>query len=737
MSSSPCSAVINIIAAQHRHNTAARKKAAFDALYALDNDVDEVEDEGLAASLQQVKGKTLGDPTNSSSRSRRTPGRPPGSLARSVSNINLPLPQSTKQRSNHRRTKKPLELLDELSASNSIVKDTPPLQHHHTVIGLSSLDKPVKDTMPPPSSAPPASSAIPTIKNKKGKGKQVAEIKLVPEDQRIFKDLQFYFFPNSDTHPGRRQRIIRALEYGATWQPEFNGIVTHIITDREYDYPQLLKYLKISELPAGVVLVNENYPSSCMEFYRLVDPSGIEFRVKGYEMPAPVSTAQPQLGPSQVSDVSLKLKPAKRKAAALSSQSTPQPEASSNVTSSAASPTDPPAPPNTDKQQAVNKDEDELDSAIREAKESHPLASDDEEDDRRHKRRKPSNWQDKFQCMHKHTGGSSDQGPNAQTLSILQELADYYDQTRDQWRSKSYRQAISALRKHPAKVTTKEEAMRVYGIGTSIAEKIEEIVRTSHLRKLDSTKMDERQQILNKFLKIYGVGLHAAERWASAGHRTLDDLLQKAELTDNQRIGIAHYDDFNSRVPRAEVEKHAATVKEALEGLDSNYTIYTMGSYRRGAKDSGDIDLLITKPGASIDEIRETVMDRLVPFLTKQKFLVAALAQTSQSDGTKWHGASCLPDSSIWRRIDLLLVPEEELGAALLYFTGNDIFNRSMRLLASKKGMRLNQRGLYKDVLRDYGREKLSEGTLVEGKDERKIFEALGVPWRPPEHRIC
>ncbi|KAH0144518.1 hypothetical protein KCU82_g15157, partial [Aureobasidium melanogenum] len=203
MSSSPCSAVINIIAAQHRQNAAARKKAAFDALYALDNESDEVQDEGLAASLQQVKGRTLGDPTTFLSRSRRTPGRPPGSLARSVSNINLPLPQSIQQRPNPRRTKKPLELLEELSASNSIVKDTPPLQHHHTVIGLSSLDKPVKDTMPPPS-APPASSAIPMIKNKKGKGKQVAEIKFVPEDQRIFKDLYFYFFPNSDTHPGRR-----------------------------------------------------------------------------------------------------------------------------------------------------------------------------------------------------------------------------------------------------------------------------------------------------------------------------------------------------------------------------------------------------------------------------------------------------------------------------------------------------------------------------------------------------
>lgn len=476
-----------------------------------------------------------------------------------------------------------------------------------------------------------------------------------------------------------------------------------------------------------------------MEFYKLVDPLSIEFRVKGYELPAPVTAAQPQPVPSQVSDVSLILKPAKGKAAATSSsQLTPQPEASSNLASSAASPFASLSPVNNDEQQAPNKEEDELDSAIREAKESHPLASDDEEEDgSRHKRRKTSSWQDKFTCMHKHTGAQGDQGPNAQTLSVLQELADYYDQTRDQWRSKSYRQAISALRKHPTKVTTKEEGMRVFGIGTSIAEKIEEIVRTSHLRKLDSTKMDERQQTLNKFLKIYGVGLHAAERWASAGYKTLDDLLQKAELTDNQRIGIAHYNDFNTRIPRAEVESHAATVTKALKSLDKNYTIYTMGSYRRGAQDSGDIDLLITKPGASIDEIRNTVMNRLVPLLTSQNFLVAALAQTSQADGTKWHGASCLPPSETWRRIDFLLVPEEELGAALLYFTGNDIFNRSMRLLASKKGMRLNQRGLYKDVLRDYGREKLSEGTLVEGRDERKIFEKLGVPWRPPEHRIC
>ncbi len=163
-----------------------------------------------------------------------------------------------------------------------------------------------------------------------------------------------------------------------------------------------------------------------------------------------------------------------------------------------------------------------------------------------------------------------------------------------------------------------------------------------------------------------------------------------------------------------------------------------MGSYRRGATDSGDIDLIITKPSASIQKMRQVVFHTLVPSLFKSGYLKAKLATSSRTeDGTKWHGVSCLPSSNTWRRLDLLLVPEQEMGAALLYFTGNDIFNRSMRLLASKKHMRLNQRGLYKDVVRGKNREKLNDGVLVEGRDEKKIFEILGVPWREPTERIC
>ena len=52
------------------------------------------------------------------------------------------------------------------------------------------------------------------------------------------------------------------------------------------------------------------------------------------------------------------------------------------------------------------------------------------------------------------------------------------------------------------------------------------------------------------------------------------------------------------------------------------------------------------------------------------------------------------------------------MGVALLYFTGNDIFNRNMRLLASKKGMRLNQHMLFKDVMRGPGRTKCARQSI-------------------------
>ena len=358
--------------------------------------------------------------------------------------------------------------------------------------------------------------------------------------------------------------------------------------------------------------------------------------------------------------------------------------------------------------------------------------------------------------MHKHDGRDSPENPNSRTIEVLQEMSDYYDRMNDTWRPIAYRKAIASLRRHAHRVSSYDEALALPHVGQRLALKIEEIAYTNRLRRLENTKSDCNDEVLQKFLAIYGVGFAQASKWVNEGHRSLDDVVKHAQLTKNQKVGITHYEDFNRRIPRAEVEALGSIVTAAARTIDAKLQVFIMGSYRRGATSSGDIDLIITKPSTTLGCLRTIVLEQLIPALFAQGFLQTALAASSSQSGSKWHGACVLPSPSSpcpsppandnnnnknnnpWRRIDFLMVPDSELGAALIYFTGNDIFNRSIRLLAGKKGMRLNQRGLWKDVLPRRVIRGASTtttptaqmGTLVEARSERRIFDILGVPWR-------
>ncbi|KAI5466338.1 hypothetical protein BGZ63DRAFT_375979 [Mariannaea sp. PMI_226] len=360
---------------------------------------------------------------------------------------------------------------------------------------------------------------------------------------------------------------------------------------------------------------------------------------------------------------------------------------------------------------------------------------------------KEISYEDRFACNSAGAIGSSAGNPNTRTIEVLQLMASYYDRVNDHWRTTAYRKAISTLKRQTVKVNTEEEAFRLPSIGRRLAQKIEEIVTTNRLQRLDYAQDDPVDNSLQLFLGIYGVGTSQAQLWLAQGFRTLEDLKEKAKLTPNQLVGIDHYADLNSRIPRREVELLGAVVKDAAHRIDSRVELVIGGSYRRGAESSGDIDFIVTKPGTESSADLMPFLDKLVHRLETERFLVARLASSrSGHGGSKWHGCCVLPKTKgfndkdyrpTWRRIDFLVVPESEMGAALIYFTGNDIFNRSMRLLASKKGMRLNQRGLYKDVMRGPQRIKVTEGELVESRNEKRIFEVLGVKWREPHERWC
>lgn len=610
---------------------------------------------------------------------------------------------------------------------------------------------------------PTSDSPSPSV----GKRKKEPKWKLVPEKQRIFKGLRFYYIPNDDVNGVRKHQINKAREYGAEWVRTL-GEASHVIVDQNLTYKDIEPQLIAHPSSLTKIIVDASYPTDCVGYRTLLDPAQEKY-VRNLIIPEDTTGIEGsnEEAPSlQISKPSRKQGRSSRRAQ----------ESSSSNESDDEQPKDPSrdgTEPNASHRNVLaTAANDELSQYIGLVQENSfyqqvPLEDEDEasetgssEYEQAKKRLKTGKQQQKsqeelgkqenFACMKGGTEGGNPNNPNARTIEILQEMADQYEH-RDRWRSLSYRKGIATLRQQDKKVATAKEAVKLPNIGSSLAEKIEEIVASDRLKKLDNMKQEPENIIIKTFLKIYGVGMNQASKWAAQGYRTLEDLQQKAQLTPSQRVGLEHFDDLNERIPRWEVEALAGVVRKTAVTIDTSVEFIIGGSYRRGAENSGDIDLIITKKGTETSQELLHFLRKLVGLLTDKGFLTAALASfsrnASKDHGSKWHGCCVLPETAFpedkgqyrptWRRIDLLLVPESEFGAALIYFTGNDIFNRSIRLLATKKNMRLNQRGLFKDVLRGPGGVKYSEGDLLEARDEKRIFELLGVKWREPHERWC
>ncbi|KAJ3261743.1 hypothetical protein HK103_004694 [Boothiomyces macroporosus] len=330
--------------------------------------------------------------------------------------------------------------------------------------------------------------------------------------------------------------------------------------------------------------------------------------------------------------------------------------------------------------------------------------------------------QTKYVCMDSSKTKDEEKLPNREIIDQLQKLLDRYTVEGDRWRIKSYRTAISALKKYPTKIKDKKEALLIRGIGEKIADKIQEFLDIGYMKK--NEEIPESVKTLEIFYNIYGVGSKLARKWYTEGLRTLDDVRKRKDLTKAQQLGLKYYQDLKQRIPRSEVEEIGNRIEKVLKVRFPDLDMYIMGSYRRGAETCGDIDLIFTsKTIELIDELFTEICDHL----TAAKIMTDTIIVAS-----KIVRGICSIDNGPQRRIDFLLVPIDELGAALIYFTGNDLFNRSIRLLAARKGYHLNRHGLFKAT--KVGKEVLL-GEKIAGSSEEEIFQLLGVPYRPPTER--
>jgi DNA polymerase/3'-5' exonuclease PolX len=128
-----------------------------------------------------------------------------------------------------------------------------------------------------------------------------------------------------------------------------------------------------------------------------------------------------------------------------------------------------------------------------------------------------------------------------------------------------------------------------------------------------------------------------------------------------------------------------------------------VGSYRRGASSSGDIDVLIRVPPHQTAKDTKSMFYYFVQRLVDKGYIKAILALGEH----KCMAICSLDKDATARRLDLLITPDEEYPFALLYFTGSDRFNVAVRQRALERGYTLNEHRLT-PILKESGEHRLT-----------------------------
>jgi DNA polymerase (family 10) len=142
------------------------------------------------------------------------------------------------------------------------------------------------------------------------------------------------------------------------------------------------------------------------------------------------------------------------------------------------------------------------------------------------------------------------------------------------------------------------------------------------------------------------------------------------------------------------------------------------GSFRRRKETIGDVDLL-----AECDGDGTAVVQHFVSYQGADRVEAAG--------GTK---GNVVLRSGL--SIDLRVIPRRSFGAALQYFSGSKEHNVAMRTRGVRKGLRVNEWGVFR-VPEGADAESLGkeDGERLAGETEEGVYRALGMAWVPPELR--
>jgi DNA polymerase (family 10) len=325
---------------------------------------------------------------------------------------------------------------------------------------------------------------------------------------------------------------------------------------------------------------------------------------------------------------------------------------------------------------------------------------------------------------------------NAEIAAAFDTVADLLEyQGSNVFRVRAYRNAartigtmvesLATVRRAPDRGLTDLE-----GIGADLAGKIETLLDSGKLPLLDELQK-QVPAVVFELMRVPGLGpkkvktlvdelaidsLDALEKACREGRvEDIKGFGAKTQAAILENIGFAK-DPAHSRLLWNEADDIARQLIDWMRQCPESRQVEGAGSWRRGKETVGDLDLVVDSdaPGA--------VMDHLEQWPGATGVLQRGDTKTSL------RGPRGV-------QIDLRVVDSGSFGAALQYFTGSKEHNVRLRSRARDRSLTINEYGVFRLEPSASDDARPAKGRSVAGRTEAEVYEAVGLPWIPPELR--
>ncbi len=310
---------------------------------------------------------------------------------------------------------------------------------------------------------------------------------------------------------------------------------------------------------------------------------------------------------------------------------------------------------------------------------------------------------------------------NSEICQIFRNIANILEiKGENVFRVRAYERAaqnIEGLSDNLEEYIKKDKLRQVPGIGEDLAYKIKEYASTGKIKFYERLKRGLPAGLL-ELLEIPSVGPKTVrllyEKLKIKNISGLESAVKKNKLkgifgikektVQNIQKGIDILKRGKQRLLLPQAAMIADEITGALKKIPEARRTCVAGSLRRNKDTVRDIDILV------VSDNPRKIMRAFVSLEPVRDIL--AQGQTKSAVRTKM-GA----------QVDCRVVEDKSYGAALIYFTGSKDFNIKLRQIAIKKGLKINEYGVFR------------KNKFIAGYSEEEVFKSLGMAYIEPELR--